>query len=203
MSKIRKMISGNTYRNNEEDINDSEIVWGYKYSFHSKSPKIGKNPNIRSQSIIYNDVKIGNNFETGHRVTIREKTEIGDNVLIGTNTVIEGHCTIGSNVKIQSNVYIPKNSIIEDYVFIGPCACFTNDKYPVRVDFDLKGPLIKKGASIGANSTFLCDIEIGEGAMVAAGAIVTTDVPDYFLAIGTPARIKPLPKHLKKLNKLD
>ena len=129
----------------------------------SKSPVIGKNAMIRSNSIIYNDVEIGNNFKTGHGVTIREKTFIGDDVLIGTNSVIEGHTSIGSNVSIQSNVYIPTNTIIEDYVFIGPCACFTNDKYPIRVDFDLKGPVLKRGASIGANSTFLSNIKIGAG----------------------------------------
>ena len=168
----------------------------------SKPPLIGKNSIIRSNSIIYNDVEIGDNFRTGHGVTIREKTKIGDNVLVGTNSIIEGHCSIGDNVSIQSNVYIPTNTIIEDYVFIGPCACFTNDKYPIRVDFNLKGPVIKKGASIGANSTFLSSVEIGEGAMVAAGAIVTHDVPSFFLAIGAPAKIKPLPKHLKTLNKI-
>ncbi len=92
--------------------------------------------------------------------------------------------------------------LIEDNVFIGPCACFTNDKYPIRIDYDLKGPTIRKGASIGANSTFLSNIEIGEGAMVAAGAIVTRDVPSYYLAIGAPAKIKPLPKHLKVKNKI-
>lgn len=185
-----------------ESVKSENISIGIKYKRGSKTPKIGKNAIIRSNSIIYDDVEIGNNFVSGHGVTIREKTNIGDNVLVGTNTVIEGHCDIGSNVSIQSNVYIPTNTVIEDHVFIGPCACFTNDKYPIRIDFDLKGPTIRKGASIGANSTFLSNIDIGEGAMVAAGAIVTTDVPDYFLAIGAPARIKPLPKKLKKLNKI-
>lgn len=175
---------------------------GVKYKMRSQYPVIGNNAIIRSNSIIYNDVEIGDNFRTGHGVTIREKTRIGDNVLIGTNSVIEGHCTIGNNVSIQSNVYIPTNTVICDYVFMGPCVCFTNDKYPIRVDFDLKGPIIRRGASIGANSTFLSNVEVGEGAMVAAGAIVTKDVPPYFLAIGTPAKIKPLPKHLKTLNKL-
>ncbi len=184
-------------------INSENITIGLNYKKRSKTPIIGKNALIRSNSIIYNDVEIGNNFKTGHGITIREKTTIGDNVLVGTNTIIEGHSSIGNDVSIQSNVYIPTNTIIEDYVFIGPCACFTNDKYPIRVDFNLKGPVIKRGASIGANSTFLSNIEIGEGAMVAAGAIVTMDVPDYFLAIGAPARIKPLPKHLKKLNKIN
>jgi len=204
MVKFRSLFSGENSQMTEKiSPNPENITIGIKYKKQSKAPIIGKNPLIRSNSIIYNDVVIGNNFKTGHAVTIRQKTNIGNNVLIGTNSVIEGHTTIGNNVSIQSNVYIPKNSVIEDYVFIGPCACFTNDKYPIRVNFDLKGPVIRRGASIGANSTFLSDLEIGEGAMVAAGAIVTMDVPDYFLAIGTPARIKPIPKHLKKLNKIN
>jgi len=138
-------------------------------------------------------VEIGNNFKTGHGVTIREKTIIGNDVLIGTNTIIEGHSSIGNNVSIQSNVYIPTNTIIEDNVFIGPCACFTNDKYPIRVDFELKGPIIKRGASIGANSTFLSNIEIGEGAMVAAGAIVTMDCTRIFLSDWSSSKDKTTP----------
>jgi acetyltransferase-like isoleucine patch superfamily enzyme len=204
MAKFRSLFFGEDSTNPVEGtINSENITIGLKYKMRSKPPQIGKNAHIRSNSIIYNDVEIGNNFKTGHGITVREKTIIGNNVLIGTNTIIEGYSSIGNDVSIQSNVYIPKNSTIEDYVFIGPCACFTNDKYPIRIDFDLKGPVIKRGASIGANSTFLSNIEIGEGAMVAAGAIVTMDVPDYFLAIGAPARIKPLPKHLKKLNKIE
>lgn len=180
---------------------DNTII-GFNYKRGSKSPIIGKNSIIRPNSIIYNDVSIGNDFKTGHNVLIREKTTIGNDTLIGTNTVIEGNCIIGSNVRIQSNVYIPTNTIIEDNVFIGPCACFTNDRYPVRINFELKGPILRKGASIGANSTFLSELEIGEGAMVAAGAIVTKDVPNFYLAIGAPAKIKPLPKHLRIPNKL-
>ncbi len=203
MSKFKNLFFGENSPTIENSKNPENVTIGLKYKMQSKPPIIGKNALIRSNSIIYNDVEIGNNFKTGHAVTIREKTTIGDDVLVGTNSVIEGHCSIGNNVSIQSNVYIPTNTIIEDYVFIGPCACFTNDKYPIRVNFDLKGPIIKKGASIGANSTFLSNIEIGEGAMVAAGAIVTMDVPEFFLAIGAPARIKPLPKHLKKLNRIN
>ena len=144
---------------------------------------------------------IGDNFRTGHNVVIRENTNIGDDVLIGTNTVIEGDVIIGNDVSIQSNVYIPTNSVIEDNVFIGPCACFTNDKYPVRINYELQGPKVRRGASIGGNTTFLSNVEIGEGAIVAAGAIVIHSVPPFYLAIGTPARIKPLPDHLKVPNR--
>lgn len=177
------------------------IQFGVNYKQGSQPPVIGENYIIRSNSIIYNDVTIGDNFKTGHNVVIRENTEIGEDVLIGSNTIIEGNVKIGNNVRIQSNVYIPTNMVIEDNVFIGPCACFTNDKYPVRVEFDLKGPTLRKGCSIGGNTTFLSGVDIGEGAMVAAGAIVVTDVPADFLAIGAPAKIKPLAERLKVPNK--
>ena len=180
---------------------DQNIQFGVEYSPNSKPPVIGKNYTIRSNSIIYNDVVIGDNFRTGHNVVIRENTNIGDDVLIGTNTVIEGDVIIGNDVSIQSNVYIPTNSVIEDNVFIGPCACFTNDKYPVRINYELQGPKIRRGASIGGNTTFLSNVEIGEGSIVAAGAIVIHSVPPFYLAIGTPARIKPLPDHLKVPNR--
>ncbi len=180
---------------------DQNIQFGVEYSPNSKPPVIGKNHTIRSNSIIYNDVVIGDNFRTGHNVVIRENTNIGDDVLIGTNTVIEGDVIIGNDVSIQSNVYIPTNSVIEDNVFIGPCACFTNDKYPVRINYELQGPRVRRGASIGGNTTFLSNVEIGEGSIVAAGAIVIHSVPPFYLAIGTPARIKPLPDHLKVPNR--
>ncbi len=178
------------------------IKLGVNYKRFSKPPVLGKNILLRSNTVIYNDVVIGNDFKTGHNVVVRENTTIGDDVLIGTNVVIEGNCTIGSNVRIQSNVYIPTNSVIEDNVFIGPCACFTNDRYPVRVEYNLKGPQIRKGASVGANTTFLSNIEVGQGAIVAAGAVVTRTIPPFYLAIGTPAKIKPLPDHLRVANML-
>lgn len=180
---------------------DQNIQFGVKYAPNSRPPVIGKNHTIRSNSIIYNDVVIGDNFRTGHNVVIRENTNIGDDVLIGTNTVIEGDVIIGNDVSIQSNVYIPTNSVIEDNVFIGPCACFTNDKYPVRINYELQGPKVRRGASIGGNTTFLSNVEVGEGSIVAAGAIVIHSVPPFYLAIGTPARIKPLPDHLKVPNR--
>lgn len=189
-------------KDKEKEKPDLSVQLGVSYSANSNPPIIGKNAKIRSNSIIYNDVTIGDDFKTGHNVVIREKTNIGNDVLIGTNTLLEGECTIGNGVSIQSNVYISRNAVIEDNVFIGPCACFTNDKYPIRADIPLKGPILRRGASIGANTTFLSNIEVGEGAMVAAGAIVTRDVPPWYLAIGTPAKIKPLPKNLCVPNKI-
>ncbi len=163
---------------------------------------IGDNAVIRSNSTIYTDVTIGNEFRTGHNIMIREKTVIGNKVLIGTNTIIDGHTRIGSNVSIQGNVYIPLNVTIEDNVFIGPCAVLTNDKYPIRKKTDLGGPILRRGASIGANATLLPEVEIGEGAMVAAGALVSKDVPPWKLAIGFPAKIRDLPEELRIVNNI-
>lgn len=163
---------------------------------------IGEQALIRSGTVVYCRVRIGRNFQSGHNVLIREHTRIGDNVLIGTNAILEGNITIGSNVNIQSNVYIPTNSVIEDFVFIGPNVVLTNDKYPLRKDSKLKGPVIRKGASLGANATILPGVEVGEGAMVAAGALVTKDIPPWTLAIGFPARVIDLPEELKVLNRI-
>ena len=157
---------------------------------------IGKNALIRSGTIMYCDVIIGDDFKTGHNVMIREKTRIGDRVAIGTGTVIEGHSIIGNDVSLQSMVYIPTNTRIGNSVFIGPNAILTNDRYPPRMIGGLRGPVIMDGAAIGANTTLLPGVCIGEGSLVAAGAIVTRDVPDHMLAIGSPARIKSLPRDM-------
>jgi acetyltransferase-like isoleucine patch superfamily enzyme len=167
-----------------------------------KGAVVGDNAVIRSNSTIYTDVTIGNDLRTGHNIMIREKTVVGNNVLIGTNTIIDGHTAIGNNVSIQGNVYIPLNVTIEDNVFIGPCAVLTNDKYPIRKKTDLAGPILRRGASIGANATLLPEVEIGEGAMVAAGALVSKDVPPWKLAVGFPAKIRELPEELRILNNI-
>lgn len=183
-------------------LNDmiSEGVWLEDSLFNGA--RIGNNAVIRANSIIYCDVTIGDNLNTGHNVLVREMTQVGSNVLIGTNVVIDGNTRIGNNVSIQSNVYIPTNTTIEDNVFLGPSSVLTNDKYPVRIKYDLKGPILRKGASIGANSTILPGVEIGEGALVAAGSLVTKDVPPWKMAIGFPSRIVDLPEGLECLNRI-
>ena len=160
---------------------------------------IGHHAVLRSGTIIYCDVVIGDNFQSGHNTLIREKTHIGNRTAIGTATVIDGNSRIGNDVSLQSMVYIPTNTTIGDQVFIGPNAVLTNDRYPPSGS--LKGPIIKTGAAIGANTTILPGVCIGEGAFVAAGSIVTRDVPDHMMAIGTPARIKDLPQEMLKSRK--
>jgi acetyltransferase-like isoleucine patch superfamily enzyme len=158
---------------------------------------IGKNSVIRSGTILYCDVIIGDFFQTGHNVVIREETRMGDRVSIGTATVIDGHTTIGNDVSLQSRVYIPTNTRIGSHVFIGPNAVLTNDRYPPTRIGGLDGPVINDYAAIGANATLLPGVCIGKGALVAAGAIVTHDVPDHMMAIGTPAKVRELPEIMK------
>ncbi|MEE9611903.1 MAG: acyltransferase [Desulfatiglandales bacterium] len=177
-----------------EYLDKEESVW--------PPTKIGDNAILRSGTIIYCEVTIGGSFQTGHNVLVREKTKIGNDVLLGSHSIVDGHTEIGDDVIIQSAAYIPLNTVIGDKVFIGPRAVLTNDKYPLRKKATLKGPVLGKGVSIGANATLLPGIEIGEGAMVAAGSVVTKDVPPWKLALGNPARIQELPEELKVLNQI-
>jgi len=158
---------------------------------------IGRNALIRSGTIIYCDVEIGDDFQCGHNVLIREKTRIGNGVAVGTATIIEGDTTIGSDVRIQSLAFIPTNTVIGNGVFIGPHAVLTNDRYPPHGRPELRGPVLRDRAVIGANATVLPGIVIGEGASVAAGAVVTRDVPPMKLAIGVPARVRDLPEEMR------
>ena len=157
---------------------------------------------IRSEAVIYRDVTIGNYVRTGHKVLIREHCRIGSHVLVGTNVVIDNNTRIGTRVSIQSTVYIPTGTVIEDRVFIGPNAVFLNDEFPVRIQGPLKAAVVRRGATIGGNATILPGVTIGAGAFVAAGATVTRDVPAWHLAIGSPARFRPLPPKLRRANKI-
>ena len=167
------------------------------------SVEIGRDATIRSGTTIYPDVVVGSGFVTGHDALVREATTIGDDVLVGTQAVVDGHTTIGSHVSMQTGVYVPTNTTIGDRVFLGPRAVLTNDPYPLRVpaeSADLLGPTIEDDVSVGANATLLPGVTVGEGAFVAAGAVVTKDVPPATLAVGTPASHEPLPEHLAGRN---
>ncbi len=152
---------------------------------------IGDGAHIRSHSVIYAGNRIGKNFQTGNKVNIRELNQIGDNVSVGTLSVIEHHVRIGDNVRIHSQVFIPEYSILEDEAWLGPNVVLTNAKYPrsPAAKEHLKGPVIKRGAKIGANATILPGITIGVDALVGAGSVVVHDVPDGAVVAGNPARV--------------
>jgi acetyltransferase-like isoleucine patch superfamily enzyme len=139
---------------------------------------------------IIEDAKIGKNTIIRDFVNIYGCT-IGDNCKIGPHVDIQKGVTIGDNCKIESHAFIPVGVTIENNVFIGPHVVFINDKLPRVVDPDWVPipTFVKEWASIGAGSVVLCGVTIGERAMVAAGSVVTKDVPARMLVKGNPARI--------------
>lgn len=173
----------------------------FVYEFDFFGAEIKDHAVIRSGSTIYRNNRIGHHFRTGHKVLIRENASIGNHVMVGTSTVIDADVTIGSNVSIQSSVYISNGCVIEDKVFLGPNCSLLNDKYPVRKGH-LESPRICEGASVGGNATILPGIAVGKGAMVAAGAVVTKNVPAWHLALGNPATFQQLDDSLMVENKI-
>ncbi len=151
---------------------------------------IGSGAVIRSHSVIYAGNKIGKNFQTGHGTLIREENIIGDNVSIGSHTVVEHHIRIGDGVRIHSNTFIPEFSVLEKDCWIGPGVIFTNARYPKSKNAKktLKGPIIKKGAIIGAGAVILPGVIIGERAFIGAGTVVVKEVKKEEVMVGNPAR---------------
>ncbi|WP_144903896.1 acyltransferase [Halobellus captivus] len=175
---------------------------GMSYDPESSPPEIGPDSVIRSGTVIYDDVVAGESLQTGHNALIRELTTLGANCLIGTNAVVDGRSDLGDGVSLQTGAYVPSETTLGDRVFLGPHATLLNDPYPVRKDADLTGPVVESDASIGANSTVLPGVTVGKGAFVAAGSIVTNDVPERTLAVGNPAEKRPLPDELDGGNNL-
>lgn len=153
--------------------------------------RIGAHALIRSHTVIYAGNEIGDYFQTGHGVLIRESNVIGSHVSIGSHTVVEHHVHIADGVRIHSQAFIPEFSILEEGCWIGPNVVLTNAPHPLcpRAKECLKGPRIRRGAKIGAHATLLPGVEIGEMALVAAGAVVTRDVPPGTVVAGNPARV--------------
>jgi acetyltransferase-like isoleucine patch superfamily enzyme len=151
---------------------------------------IGARAVIRSHTVIYAGNVIGSNFQTGNKVNIRESNRIGNNVSVGTLTVIEHHVEIADNVRIHTQVFIPEYSVLEEGCWIGPNVVFTNAKYPLApgIKDQLAGPIIRKGAKIGANVTLLPGVIVGENALVGAGSVVVSDVAPGSVVVGNPAR---------------
>ncbi len=143
--------------------------------------------------------KIGKGTRIWHQAQVREGARIGEECIIGKGVYIGAGVRVGNRVKIQNYALVYEGVTLEDGVFVGPHACFTNDLRPRAInpdgslqsgaDWEVISTYVARGASIGANSTIIAGVRIGEWAMVGAGAVVTRDVPPHALVVGNPARI--------------
>jgi UDP-2-acetamido-3-amino-2,3-dideoxy-glucuronate N-acetyltransferase len=151
-------------------------------------------PYIHPSSFVDEQVTIGAGTQIWHFCHISGGTKIGAKCKIGQNVFVDKNVTIGDNCKIQNNVSVYRGVVLENDVFCGPSMVFTNvfnprSAYP-RQESEFRQTLVKRGASIGANATIVCGHTIGAWAFVGAGSVVTTDVPNYALVYGNPAKIR-------------
>lgn len=144
------------------------------------------------------DAVIGAGSRIWHLAQVRGGARLGEDCVIGRGAYVDADVEVGNRVKIQNYALVYAPARLEDGVFIGPAVVLTNDTYPRSVgpqgqlkrgnDWEAKGVHVRTGASVGANSTVLAGVTIGAWALVAAGAVVTQDVPDHALVVGVPAR---------------
>lgn len=182
-------------------IDDNTVIG--KHPMHSPASALPPSENLSSTIIgddcligagviIYIGAKIGKKVLVADLATIRENVEIGDFTIVGRGAAVENFCKIGSHCKLETNAYITAYSVLEDYVFIAPMVTTTNDNYMARGKErfkHFKGVTVKRGGRIGANATILPGKVIEEEGVVAAGSVVTKDVPSKKIVLGAPAKV--------------
>ena len=146
---------------------------------------------IHPSAIIDDGAQIGTECRIWHFVHVCSGATIGDHTSLGQGVYVGGKAIIGKNCKIQNNVSVYDGVILEDDVFVGPSAVFTNVYNPrsaVIRKSEYRDTFVRQGATIGANATIICGVEIGRHAFIAAGTVVTKDVPDFALIGGVPGK---------------
>jgi len=144
---------------------------------------------VHETAIVEPGARVGERTRVWHHAHVRDGAVVGADCTLGRNVYIDVGARVGDRVKIQNNVSVYQGVTLEDEVFVGPSAVFTNDRYPrAEGDWELVPTIVRSGASIGANSTIVCGVEIGAWAMVGAGSVLTRSVAAHELVVGNPAK---------------
>lgn len=157
----------------------------------SKEPlRVGDGARIGAQAILFDGAVIGEGVTIGDQAYVRERAVIGAGTLIGRGSCVDPDVVIGERVSIQTNVYVTAFSVIEDDVFVGPGVTMTNDDTMGRhgPEYQLRGATLRRACRVGGGVVLCPGVEVGEDAFVAAGAVVTKDVPPGARVMGVPAR---------------
>jgi len=146
---------------------------------------------VCAHAIVFAGTRVGARTIIGDQANVRERTTIGPDSVIGRGSGVDNDVSIGARVRIQSQVYVTAYSVVEDDVFVGPCAMTTNDNTMARLapGAPMHGATLRRGCRVGGGAVLLPGVEIGEEAFVAAGAVVTSDVPARKVVMGVPARV--------------
>jgi acetyltransferase-like isoleucine patch superfamily enzyme len=147
---------------------------------------------VHASATVETDAVVGARTRVWHGCHLRSGSRIGSDCSLGFSVYVDAGVVIGDRCKVQNHVSLFHGVTLEDEVFVGPSAVFTNDRVPRAQfpDWEVSPTIVRRGASIGANATVVCGVEIGAWALVAAGAVVTTDVPPHALVVGVPARVR-------------
>jgi UDP-2-acetamido-3-amino-2,3-dideoxy-glucuronate N-acetyltransferase len=152
---------------------------------------IGDDCIVGTSVVVYRGCTVGNKVLIADLSTVRENVRVGNGTIIGRGVAIENFCTVGEFCKLETNVYLTAYSTVEDRCFVAPCVATSNDNFVGRTKErfkHFKGVTLKKGARVGANATILPGKVIGEDALVAAGSVVTKDLPSRKIFAGVPAQ---------------
>jgi len=153
--------------------------------------ELGEGTSVGVGAVLFGGARIGPQVILGDQSFLRERSSIGAGTVIGRGSVVDNDVTVGERVRVQTNVYLTAFSVVEDDVFVGPCAMSTNDDTMSRhgSETPLRGVTLRRACRVGGGVVLTPGVEVGEEAFVAAGAVVTRDVPPRAVVMGVPARV--------------
>lgn len=185
---------------------EDRVRLGFQYRDRCLKARIGDNAVIRSMSLIYGDVVIGDNFRAGKGVVVRGNTRLGNDVELDNGVIIEGNVQIGDHVKIGARSYVPHDVIIGSQVILGEEVVLGFGRYTEETRCSPAGSVgtvIGDRVIIGSNSVIHPGINIGEESCILEGTTVTQDIPPQCIATGAPAKVFPLTRELSKKMKME